>query len=174
MQVKIQSTVLQLNLLHIEQKSIRVTKQQLTYSFIAPLQIRSPLGEISRLAQYLGVACRWVERVAHCQRHQGWNEQQVAKDRHGSLTPSVPTGPLFVFVTHAATYACGQIFNTPPVYSKNNYATAEEWQATTHCVRQDSTHLSFKFFLILRRRKVVILWISSQGSIKPYRSLFCC
>lgn len=71
MQVKIQNTVFQLNLIHIEQKSIRVTKQQLTYSFIGPLQIGSPLGEISCHAQYLGVACRWVERVAHSQRHQG-------------------------------------------------------------------------------------------------------
>ena len=98
----------------------RANMQQLTYSFMAPLQICSHLGEISCHAQHLAVACGGDERVAQYQRHQRQNKKQVFKDRHDSLTPTSLTETMFVCeLMHTRSHVCMQTdFNTPSVCSK--------------------------------------------------------
>lgn len=114
--------------------------QQLTYSFVVPLQLCSPLAELSGHAQHLAVACWRDERVAQHQRQQGRHNQQEVKARHDPWHLLLrQKAALCLFVSQPRMRVDG--FQHTLCLLQNNYAAAGHWQPTTHCVRQARTSL---------------------------------
>lgn len=84
----------------------RANMQQLTYFHGLSSDLQH-LGEISRHAQHLAVACGGEERVAQYQRHKRRNKKQVFKDRHDSLTPTSLIETMFVCeLMHTRSHVC--------------------------------------------------------------------